>query len=136
MHGLGLAVGRYYEPFSEPARHAIVARAAAALDLEAAELRDAEAVFQVAHNKATRTDPIRQRSDDFRNQYGLFRNITLVGIVATIILLWSAWFGSGSVQDGWIVIIAASLTIGAFVRFVKFYASFSAEVLRSLLSKE
>ena len=129
----GRAVGRYYEPFREPVRRKMIDVASKKLEVECDKPIDAEAVFQVAHGYAMGLEAVRDRSDSFRNQYGLFRNMTLVGLTAIGVLAWTAWYGYGPERAGLLMLLAGALTLASFVRFAKFYCSFSAEILRSLI---
>lgn len=126
----GTIIGRYYEPLTEPVREKVLAVAAALLQRPSSAL-SAEDVFQVAHRTALATDHLRDRVSDFRNQYGFCRNVALVAIVATILFAMSSLSGKPALWS-WAA-IGMVVAFGMTVRFLKFYAAFSAEVLRALI---
>lgn len=127
---VGSLVGRYYEPLPEATRSTIIQATATALKKPVEEVTNAEDIFQVGFRKSIDVDGARSRIDDFRNQYGFCRNISFVGFIGALLLSWKAWTSAYSNFD-WALAVAASLvSIVMFIRFVKFLASFQAEVIR------
>lgn len=125
-------VGHYYEPFPEPVRARILERAKKELGVEEGTRTDTEAIFQMAFAHAQRIDGVKERVEDFRNQYGFCRNIALVGFASSALF---AWHFQASKQELslWLAVLAFLVSAGMLLRFLKFYSAFSAEALRSLL---
>ncbi len=130
-----LFAGRDYAPLPLLIRERIFAKVAMALECERDKLDNAEAVFQVAYPVARCSTDAAARMDQFRNLYGFSRNLSFVGMIAFLlfalrvhVLAWS---------EAIILMIGAFvLAIGMFGRFVKFYAAFGAEVLRTYNAKQ
>jgi uncharacterized membrane protein YobD (UPF0266 family) len=66
----------------------------------------------------------------FINQYGFSRNVAFVSLVA-LVLLSVRQARTPSSETGWLISAAAVLAIGMFGRFIKFYAAYSCDVLRT-----
>lgn len=122
---VGHAAGRYYRRSSASDR--MLENASALLKSDKQSI-DAEAVFQVAFARARSDKDAAQRMDEFRNLYGFCRNIAFVGLATS---------AAAALKPG---PAAVTLSIGSLVlalamtaRFLKFYSTFAAEVLRSLL---
>ncbi|MFC3051395.1 hypothetical protein [Kordiimonas pumila] len=128
---LGSLVGRYYEPLPLRTRTKILECAASELGVTVAEVNDAEDVFQIAFRKSFSVDGVRQRIDEFRNQYGFCRNIAFVALIATGLLTWKAWC-TGDALYWQLTLVSAVVFVGMFVRFVKFLGSFQAEIIRTI----
>lgn len=130
---LGALVGRYYEPLSPSTRTKILETAAGAFNKDVSSITDSEDVFQLGYQRSLSNSVTRDRMDDFRNQYGLCRNLAFVGLVSVAFLVWKA--SVDEAQYEWLLVVGAGiLALGMFVRYVKFLSSFHAEVLRSTLS--
>jgi hypothetical protein len=129
-----LFAGRDYAPLPLLIRERIFAKAAKALECERDQLDNAEAVFQVAYPIARSSTDAAARMDQFRNLYGFSRNLSFVGMIAFLLLALRA-HGLARPEATVLMIGALVLAIGMFGRFVKFYAAFGAEVLRSYNSK-
>ena len=87
-------------------------------------------VFGPAFSVARQNDDIKRRLDDFRNQYGLNRNMAFVAFIAALLFSWKAKI-TGDIESVKWVLLAFVLSVGLVMRFVKFYAAFGAEVLRA-----
>lgn len=124
-------VGRYYEPLPEAIRQAVLDKAAKATNSAVADIEhDAEAVFGSAFSVARRSEDASRRMDDLRNQYGLNRNMAFTALVAWLLFLGKAVANGAS--DAYIVsALSILMAIGLFARFLKFYSSFGAEILRT-----
>lgn len=94
--------------------------------LNAEALPTAEEVFQRAYHFARQFDDVRDRLEQFRNQYGFCRNATLAVLIAGAIgLPWAighevAWLSA--------VLLTAVLLLA---RYLKFYRLFAAEALNT-----
>ncbi len=129
---IGVLVGRYYEPLEEAVQTKIKESARTALSMPDNQEFSAEDVFQVGFRKSFSVDGVRARMDSFLNQYGFCRNISFVALVATVIICWKAYW-SQIPHEELVIISCVVVFVGMFIRFVKFYASFQAEVVRCLL---
>lgn len=129
---LGVLVGRYYEPLTADVRTKIITEAQAALSKPSDGALSAEDVFQVGFRRSFAVEDARARIDSFLNQYGFCRNIAFTALVALLLFCWQAYSAGG--QGGALLITAAAVVfVTMFVRFIKFYAAFQAEVVRCLL---
>lgn len=128
--GRGL-IGRYYERLPAPQREIIIRRAAAdnGTTQEVVEA-DTELVFGPAFQAARKDADTRQRVDDFRNQYGLTRNMAFTALLAAGLFGWRAWCRGDPEARIWAV-LALVLFVGMLLRFLKFYAAFQGELLRA-----
>lgn len=124
-------IGRYYTPFPDQVRRKIIARAAKELDVPMEEIIDGEAVFQVAFPVARKSEDTRARLDDFRNQYGFCRNLGFVGLISLVMIAIRAYQLDDSTA-WYVAVFAGVIAVGMTARFLKFYSSFAAEVLRPM----
>jgi hypothetical protein len=123
-------VGRYYEPLPEATRTTILEKAAAAQGKSVEEIAgDPEAVFGPAFVAARQNEDARQRMDDFRNQYGLNRNMAFTALLSTALFLGKVFY-DGDDRTYLFAGFALLLAVGLFARFLKFYSAFAGEVLR------
>jgi hypothetical protein len=129
---LGVLIGRNYSPYSEAVVSAILDKAGQSLGRDR-EVLDTESIFLVAHRAAQSIESTRARLRDFLNQYGFCRNIAMVAIFSCAV-----FFASAITYDQrkfWIYsTIAAVVTAGMLLRFLKFYSAYASEVLGSLVS--
>lgn len=126
-------VGRYYEPLPENLRLVVMKRVAEKLGISAETLSDPEDVFQVAFPEACSNPNTLKRMEEFRRLYGFSRNITFAGFLSVGAIL----YRSESTDDAglyWWAITLFVVTIMMFGRFLKFYAAYGAEVLRTFAS--
>ena len=126
-------VGRNYEPMPESLQALILTAVATKLEKNVEEITNPEDVFHVAFPVARGVEDASVRMDGFRNLYGLLRNVTLAGLIAAIALLYRA-VGEESSLCWWALIITV-LSMIMFGRFLKFYAAYAAEVLRTYASE-
>ena len=125
-------VGRYYEPLPEATRRMILEKAAAATNKAIAEIEsDPEAIFGVAFTVARRNEDTRQRIDAFRNQYGLNRNMAFTALISACLFFGKAWSDEQSEVHLFAAFASILAAVGLFIRFLKFYSTFAAEVLRT-----
>jgi hypothetical protein len=129
---IGLLVGRYYDPMEVSVQARIKNEARSILSKEEDQSLNAEEVFQAGFKKSFSIKDARPRIDGFLNQYGFCRNISFVALVSMIILSWRA-YQIELPYEGLLIIASFIVFIGMFIRFVKFLASFQAEVIRTLL---
>lgn len=130
---LGLLVGRYYDRLAETVSGKILEGARVLLATSADKDLCAEEVFQAGFRKSFSVDGARARIDQFRNQYGFCRNITFVSMLAVAMSGWGLCETTSEISG---LLFGASLVafLGMFLRYLKFYAIFQAEVIRCLLS--
>jgi hypothetical protein len=112
----------------------IVGAAAKSLKVSVQDIKDGDAVFHVAFPIARTSADTATRLDQFRNLYGMSRNMAFVALVAVVMLI-VAWLRQGNVNAAWGAAGAALLSLGMFGRFLKFYSCFAVEVLRTYASK-
>lgn len=123
-------IGRYYGPLPESTRDSIL-KNATQVSSKADLAKNPEAIFQIAYSLARKNTDACVRMDDFRNQYGFARNIAFVFLSALIVLVVQNW-NQGifpACTTPFVLLLLAF--IGTFIRFLKFYAAFTAEVLRT-----
>ena len=123
-------VGRYYEPLPENLRLVVLGRVAEKLGITVENISDAEDVFQVAFPEACSNPNTLKRMEEFRRLYGFSRNMTLAGFLSVGAIL----YRGGSTENGefyWWAVIVFVVSIMMFGRFLKFYAAYGAEVLRT-----
>jgi hypothetical protein len=125
-------VGRYYEALPELMRAKVLDSTARALGVSREALREGEEVFQHAFPIARRSKDVVARLNDFLKLYGLNRNLSFVALTAAFMFLVRAVEMREASFVGW-GIAAAAIGFGCFVRFLKFYAAYSAEVLRGYI---
>ena len=126
-------VGRYYEPLPENIRQVILQNVSRAIGRRPEEINDPEEVFQVAFPEARQVESAARRMDEFRKLYGFSRNIALAGLVGTGAIVYR---GADIGRDDlyWWGIIVFFVSVMMFGRFLKFYAAYGAEVLRTYAS--
>ena len=123
-------IGRYYEPLPEKMRSGILGKVAHKLGTRIDAVSDPEEVFQVAFPVARTVADAASRMDQFRNLYGFSRNIAFISIIATVLFA-ARSIAVADTNFWWFCAAAAALGLGAYGRFVKFYAAYAAEVLRT-----
>lgn len=129
-----LFAGREYSPLPAQERKRIIDGAAAALGVPPADVVDPEAVFGIAFRSARAVPDAAARMDQFRNLYGMSRNVAFVSFVGAVLLLARLCLTPSS-RTAWLLAGSLALGIGMFGRFLKFYAAFSREVLGTYASK-
>jgi hypothetical protein len=120
---------REYSPLSAPVRERALARAAKTLNKDVSAL-DGESVFQAAFHPARAVADTSSRLTVFLNQYGFSRNVAFVSLLALGLLIVRQW-RAPSQEAWWLMLGAAVLAVGMFGRFIKFYAAYSCDVLRT-----
>ena len=126
-------VGRYYTPFPDSLRNLILRKAGQKLEKAPGGIRDPEEIFQVAFPEVTRVESARKRMEDFRRLYGFSRNITLAGFVGAVAICYRAQ-AVDSAELWWLALLVLVVSTMMFGRFLKFYAAYGAEVLRTYAS--
>lgn len=129
---LAVLVGRYYSPLHIDMQNRAIQRAGMSVEefQTGNRNKNIEQIFQQAFIIARKSEDTRARMDDFRNQYGFARNISfvtllIIGLMAIKGVLTLLWFS---------VLLGVSLLM--FLRFLKFYAAFHAEIVRSIAYSE
>ena len=126
----GTVVGaREYEPFPADYRSGIVTKLAKALNVAESSIQP-DAAFHCAFSPARSIADSASRMDNFLNQYGFCRNVSFASLIATLLLTILAC-RTGERIDLLLAVGAGLLTIGLFMRFVKFYAAYTREVYRA-----
>lgn len=126
-----LLIGRYYAPLPSGTRDKILDNAEKQTGKSRAYLKDHnEEIFMAAFTSSRTVEDARKRMDDFRNQYGFNRNMACSGFLSAGLLFHRALRDSDT-EARTFAIFALILSLGMLVRFLKFYSSFAAEVLRT-----
>ncbi len=126
-------VGRYYEPLPENLRVLILDEVGKKLNTATTAITDPEDVFQVAFPEVCKVQSSAKRLDDFRRAYGFSRNITLAGFVGAGAIA----YRGGAIDRPdlyWWALIVFCVSVMMYGRFLKFYAAYGAEVLRTYAS--
>ena len=126
-------IGRYYGPVSENRRSIILKKVAKKLGKRSEDIDDPEDVFQVAFPEARAISDSADRMDNFRNLYGFSRNSAFAGLISAGAFVYRAVV-TGENDLYWWVLVILLLSFGMYVRFLKFYAAYSGEVLRTFAS--
>lgn len=125
----GKAVGaREYEPFSPEYSKVIKTKLCEALSVQKSEI-EAEAALQYAFPRARSVTDSANRMDDFQNLYGMCRNVSFASLLGALFLSYLA-VRTGQRFDTLLAAAAAALSLGLFMRFIKFYAAYTREVFR------
>ncbi len=123
---LAALVGRYYGKLPETTIEKVIDNASKMLDKSKVEIiKKTESIFQVAYSHARQNEDTATRLDDFRNQYGFSRNICFVALVIFCIAIFK------SVLSTSIMVGLAIAIVAMFIRYIKFYAAFQSEILRT-----
>ena len=126
----GTVVGaREYEPFPADYRAGIVTKLSRVLNVPEGNIQP-DAAFQCAFPHARSVPDATTRMDNFLNQYGLCRNVSFASGLAALFLTCLA-VRTGQRIDALLAAGAAVLSLGLFVRFIKFYAAYTREVFRA-----
>ena len=126
-------VGRYYELLSENMRSVILTKTATSLGKNKEEIDDPEDIFQAAFPVARAVPDTAVRMDEFRKLYGFSRNIALSGLMSAAMLVYRSVETSENNLYWWALVVLV-LSITMFSRFLKFYAAYGAEILRTYAS--
>ena len=89
-----------------------------------------EAAFIAAFLHARGVVDTATRLDNFINQYGMCRNVSMAAIIATAMLAYASWQTHDRMTIT-LMIGAAISAVGLFLRFLKFYAAYTREVFRT-----
>lgn len=115
-----------YSPFPESVCQKIRTK----LRTSIGDIKDPENIFQTAFAVARYESSSEARLNQFMNLYGLCRNVSFVALVSTA-LLWIKTYQSPNNQDAYLAWASIALAVGMFGRFIKFYSSYTREVLRA-----
>jgi len=127
---MGVLIGRYYSPLPDTVIQKVLDRAQIDTGKSHTDLlTNSDRIFFPAYDMARKNEDVRKRLDDFRNQYGFSRNMSFSAAISTLLLSIRA-FNYETPFEWWWAGIALFISISMFVRFWKFFSSFSAEVLR------
>lgn len=129
-HCFGTVVGaREYEPFPTDYSKAIIAKLCESLNVKEDQVKP-EAAYSHAFPRARSIADSAARMDDFRNLYGMCRNVSFASFLAALFLA-SFAVRTGQRIDILLAIGAAVFSLGLFMRFIKFYAAYTREVFRA-----
>jgi hypothetical protein len=118
-----------YAPFPAAIQTRILDKIGAALHVPTTSL-DGETAFHSAFPQARDVSDTAKRLDEFRDKYGMSRNVSFAALVAFGLMTWRACH-SGLHLDWVLSISALILALGMFGRFLKFYAAFAREIFRT-----
>lgn len=122
--------GRDYRPLGEDAVDNMVARAAAITGRPASYYAESpDRLFQPAYEFAMSVPDTRKRMDQFRNLYGLTRNLAFAGLLSAAVLARGAGPTDSGALSTW-AIVALVAGVGMLARYLKFYGAFASEVTR------
>ena len=130
-----LFANREYAALPEQTRSRILTAAAAAYGRPVAEITDPETVFGLAFGVARSIPDTAARLDQFRNLYGFSRNVSFSSLVGCVVLSVRYRHLPEDLDKNFLIVGAIVLFVGMFGRFLKFYASYSREVLGAYNSK-
>jgi hypothetical protein len=120
---------REFSPLPEPNRTRVVDKLAGILDIDVAAV-SGEAAFHCAFPRARSIGDTASRLDTFLNQYGMSRNVSFASGLAAAMMC--AAVSAHPTSVNWALFGGAVvLSIGLFIRFLKFYAAYSREVFRT-----
>jgi hypothetical protein len=123
-------VGKYYRALEHSIIEDIYTRAQAETGRTRQELfANPSAIFQRGFQSARQNNDIRARLDDFRNQYGFNRNLSVASLIASGTILYH-WYITGQSNDLKLLAIAVTVAVGMFIRYWKYYCHYTAEVFR------
>lgn len=124
-----LSGAREYQPFPFPNRARIMGKLATGLNVAPTGM-DGEAAFVAAFPHARGVPDTATRLDNFINQYGMCRNVSMAAIIAMAMLAYGSWQTHDRITVT-LTLGAAILAVGLFLRFLKFYAAYTREVFRT-----
>lgn len=125
-------IGKDYGRLVESVRKNVMARATEDTKLKTEVLlTHKQNIFDIAFIAARLREEDKTRIDDFRNQYGFSRNMSLTSFITAVLMYYSA-----DVNASALAVLFCCLGVGMLVRFLTFYTTFSAEVLRSYAFEE
>ncbi len=125
-----LLTGRDYQPLGDDVRQMMIDRAAAITGQDASHYSECPGrLFQPAYEFAKAVPQTMARMDQFRNLYGLMRNLAFTGFVSALVLGLRARATDDGQLWAWAV-VALVAGVGMLVRYLKFYGAFASEVTR------
>lgn len=87
-----------------------------------------EGFFLHVYPLVTRNEKLQARLDEFRNQYGFARNMSLAFFLSATMIFVAHWYGPHPVRLSWAV-AAAFASISLFYRYLKFLRQYAYELL-------
>ncbi|HEX6784253.1 MAG TPA: hypothetical protein VF098_06325 [Sphingomicrobium sp.] len=125
----GLFAPREYAPLMQSIQAKALDRAARETGL-ARDCLNGEMVFQAAFHPVRQSADTTARLSVFLNQYGFSRNVAFASFLAFVLFVVQE-IDSPTRLSVLLLCSSAALSFGMFGRFIKFYAAYSADVLRS-----
>ena len=124
-------VGRYYEALPPAVREKVLRLCAKGLETAPGGCGPAQVddIFQWCFARARQSSDAAARLGEFLKLYGFNRNVALVGLIAALLFLSRATL-TGEVNFFLWSGLSLVIAFGCLTRFLKFYAAYSAEVLR------
>ena len=125
-----VVTGQDYRPLGEDAIDNMVARAAAITGRPASYYaKSSGRLFQPAYEFSKSVPETKERMDQFRNLYGLTRNLAFTGLLSAVVLAHGAGATDSPELRTWAV-VALVAGVGMLARYLKFYGAFASEVTR------
>ena len=124
-------MGFYYGKLPEETQKAVLDKAA-----QAGVSAPGEALFWLVFAKARGSDRTWSRLSDFLNQYSFCRNVAMVSLVDSVILLWAHWQPTGTLQQLLWARIALFVGVALLLRYLKFLRHYSLELFTSFAHAE
>lgn len=112
----------FYESLPEQTRDAILAKSRASGVTE-----PGEALFFVASGAVRSNDATTKRLSNFLNLYGWCRNLSFTALLCAAILAGAGWW-THRPDDYWWAVASLVLSLGMFLRYLKFYRHYSLEI--------
>lgn len=119
-----------YSAFPPAICDEILDRFSTKLNCDRASLTDAETMFQTAFSVARYEPTSEARLNQFMNLYGLCRNVAFATLLVAVILMIKKILIPVA-MDNILLIAALIMSVGMFGRFLKFYAAYTRETLRT-----
>jgi hypothetical protein len=129
---VGIIIGKDFGKLPESIKTNVINRAIADTTLKNKTLLlDKKNIFDIAYTAARKRPEDDERINNYRNQYGFSRNISLTSFITTGFMYYSS-----DIHATNLAILFGFLGFGMLLRFLTLYAAFSAEVLRSYAFEE
>lgn len=132
-HGIlrRLSTSHYSRPLPAPIIRSALKHTAAELSEDLSRFRRkkdrSEIVFQFGYGRGRSQEDACRRMDKDRREYEVSRNLACVAALGVIFLIYPRL----DQPDWWKALLAAGLSVVMFFRFIKYFTSYHAQVLRA-----